>query len=489
MSHRLWLLLLGATLNGQTGTPRCAWDRAVQLHQSADFPGAAREYEVCLGSNPDRAEARSNLGAVLVKLGRYREAIDQYQAALKIAPSAIQSQLHFNLALAYYKSFQIGLAASELEALHAAQPADLKLALLLADCRLRTGRFKEAIDLLGPFDAQPGEPALDYVAGMALIRSGMVAEGQRRVDRILGRGESAEGRLLLGVARFTGGDFPGAVQEFAKAEALNPALPSLHSYHGQALLFTGDADAAVAAFRKELASNPNDFDANFHLASILSHRGKPEEARALLERAAQVRPDSEEARDALAHGFRFDAHSQSAGDPGVPVGAPAPAIPEIDLAHPAKPLVLVFGSYTCPQLRGSAADLKRVAADYQGRVDFRLVYIREAHTSTGPAGSWQSTINEREGVALPAARNLSERRRHADFCVRKLDLGWPAVADSMDNAAEAAYQAWPSRVYIVGQDGRVAFNSRLGELEFRPGSLEAALTQLLAKGAPDGRSH
>ena len=34
----------------------------------------------------DRVDARSNLGAVLVKLGRYQDAIEQYQEALKIAP-------------------------------------------------------------------------------------------------------------------------------------------------------------------------------------------------------------------------------------------------------------------------------------------------------------------------------------------------------------------------------------------------------------------
>ena len=43
---------------------------------------------------------------------------------------------------------------------------------------------------------------------------------------------------------------------------------------------------------KELAANPNDFDANLQLASILARRGQPAEARPLLERAVQVRPGS-----------------------------------------------------------------------------------------------------------------------------------------------------------------------------------------------------
>jgi tetratricopeptide (TPR) repeat protein len=486
--NRLSIVLFAVTLQGQTPPPGCALARAIQLHQAGDLSAAVREYQACLAVEPNRAEIRSNLGAVFAKLGRYQEAIDQYQAALKVAPPEIASRLHFNLALAYYKSFQIPQAASEFEALHLAQPAELNIALLLSDCYLRTGEFKKAIDLLTPFESsQHDQSAVDYVLGMAFVRDGRVAEGQFRLDRILGRGESAEGHLLLGTARFTSGDLPGAVKEFAKAEGLDPNLPSLHSYFGQALLFTGDADGAMAEFQKELAANPNDFDANLQLASILSRRGKKDEARLLLERAVQIRPGSAEARNALANGF--DAAQPPSGDPGVAPGTPAPPIASLDVSSLPRPVVLVFGSYTCPKLRTSAAGLKTLAEEYRGRVDFRLVYIREAHSEDGTGTQWQSTVNDRDGVSLPPARTLSEKREHADLCVRKLDLPFPALVDGMDGAAEAAYQAWPSRVYLLGRDGRVAFSSRLGELDFRPADLDAALRAILSKGVTDVRPH
>jgi tetratricopeptide (TPR) repeat protein len=256
-------------------------------------------------------------------------------------------------------------------------------------------------------------------------------------------------------------------------------VPSLQSYYGQALLFTGDADGATAAFRKELAANPNDYDANFQLASILAHRGKPAEARPLLERAVQVRPGSLAARDALANGFRAAAPVQT--DSGIAAGSPAPAIGPLDLSRLSKPMVLVFGSYTCPKLRGSAADLKHIAQANRGSVDFRLVYIREAHAEGGAESQWQSTINIKEGITLAPARTLPEKQDHAALCLRKLDLPFPAVVDGMDGAAETAYQAWPSRLYLVGSDGKVAFQTRLGELDFRAAELEAAIREMLAK--------
>lgn len=437
-----------------------------------------------MAEDPTRSEVRSNLGAVLARLGRYDDAIEQYRAALHHAPAAIAPQLRFNLALAYYKSFRIGEAAAELDALHSADAGNVNVSLLLADCRLRTGEYWRAVDILLPIESShPDQPAIDYVLGMAFIRLGQTAEGQKRVERILGRGDSAEGHFLLGAALFQSGNYPAAVAEFAKAVALNPDLPSLQSYYGQTLLFTGDADGATAAFRKELAANPNDFDANFQLASILWHRGKKDDARPLLERAVRVRPGSEAAREALAHGFT--PLSAGATDSGVSKGVLAPSIAGIDLRHLDRPLVLVFGSYTCPQLRSSAGALKAVSEKHRGDVEFRLVYIREAHAGA----EWQSTINEREKVALAAPRTLDEKRAHAELCVRKLELPWQAVVDGMDGQAESAYQAWPSRVYVIDREGRIAYNSRLGELEFHPAELEAVLREILSRGATDARRH
>jgi tetratricopeptide (TPR) repeat protein len=411
-------------------------------------------------------------------MGRFEEAIREYLEALKTAPPDLAPRLRFNLALAYYKSSQIPEAATELEPLHAAQPADLNLALLLADCWLRLGEYQKAINVVSPLETGNSEElALNYVLGMALIRSGRVAEGQVRVDRILRRGDSAEGHFLLGSALFEAGNYPGAVKELNQAAALNPEVPSLQSYLGRALLSTGDADGAVTAFRKELTANPNDYDANFQLASILARRGQADESHKLLAHAAQVRPGSGEARAALASGFHFD---PTPADRGVAVGAVAPPIGGLNFIGLHRPVVLVFGSYTCPKLRTSAAELKRIATEYHDRIDFRLVYISEAHADGGAESQWQSTINEKEGIDLPAPRNLAEKQDHAALCVRKLILPFAIEVDGMDAAAEKAYQAWPSRLYLVGRDGKVAFQTRLGELDFHPDDLARAIHEILA---------
>jgi tetratricopeptide (TPR) repeat protein len=237
---------------------------------------------------------RSNLGAALSTTGRYTEAIVEYQAALKHGPK--DPRIWLNLALAYYKQGQIADAAHELEGMHAAQPGNQQAILLLADCWLREGQNAKVIALLSPLDsAGNADLAITYMLGTALLRDKQVERGQRVVDRILRNGESAEARLLLGMAKLEALEYPAAIADLSKATELNPRLPDVYSYLGQAQMASGDMAAARAAFEKELAQNPNDFESNLRLAVLLKQDGDYDRARVLLGRALRVRPGDDAA--------------------------------------------------------------------------------------------------------------------------------------------------------------------------------------------------
>ncbi|HET9319811.1 MAG TPA: deiodinase-like protein, partial [Bryobacteraceae bacterium] len=317
------------------------------------------------------------------------------------------------------------------------------------------------------------------------------------VDGILRDSESAEAHFLLGSVAFMAKDYPGAVKEFFKASAVNADLPSLQSYYGQALLFTGDPDGAAAAFRKQLASDPNDYDSNLRLAQILLQRRQYGEARPLFERALRERAGSTEAALGIAKSDLGDRHSgeraaaakldgsESAG--GIPLGSMAPDFTllassgenrvRLSAFRGKRPVVLVLGSYTCPKFRSQSGVLNGLYERYHGRVEFVLVYIREAHSS----GSWQSTINQRQGIDLADPTTFEQKREYATSCVRKLKIPYTAAVDPMDNSTEKAYVAWPSRLYLVDKQGRVAFTSLLDELNFDASSLDSALQSAIAQ--------
>lgn len=524
-----------ASLAAQESSPENPLRHAMELQQAGDLEGAVRGYREFLVAHPKEVAVQANLGVVLAHLGRFDEAITEYKKAAALDPH--NADIVRNLGLAYYKSGRVEEAAREFSRSHELEPDNLQTVLLLGDCRLRMGQNREVIALLEPVEAQNADDsAIAYLLGTALIRDGQLQAGQERVDKILRKGDSAEARLMLGTQMFAAGDYPAAVKQLAGAADLNPTLPGLQGLYGQALLNTGDPDAALEAFQKELAADPNHYEANFYLAQILMVRSKWNEADPLVRRALVVRPESLEARLELADlsigenklrdaqrelealektspksaavhrrlaevddklhlnaeaarekklAASLDPTSTSARS-SPQTGDPAPDFratrmgsqDQVSLAQLRKdgPVLLVFGSYTCPNFRGAAATLNRLYPEYKDRLPFYLIYIREAHSMS----DWQSTKNQREGITLQPAANMSERQDHATMCVRKLHIEFPALLDSMNGAAEKAYAAWPSKAYLVDRNGRVQFSTALGEQDFHPAEFEAALQKLAA---------
>lgn len=293
---RLVCAALALSAAGQSPSPRDLLQHAVELHQKGDTEGAIAAYQAFLKQRPDAYQIRSNLGAVLVQAGRYEEAIAQYRQAL--AADAGNPGIQLNLALAYYKAGQIIEAAQAFHRLHAKQPENRQITLLDADCQLRLGDNQAVIALLTPLPG--GDPAVDYMLGTALVRDEQPAKGQVVINRILKSGDSAEARLLMGATKSYAMDFKGALEDLTQAVKLNPNLPDVFSYYGMALLTTGDQAGAAQAFRKELATNPNDFTSNLQLGALLRGDQKPDEARPYIERALRVRPGDPGARFQLA---------------------------------------------------------------------------------------------------------------------------------------------------------------------------------------------
>ncbi len=112
---------------------------------------------------------------------------------------------------------------------------------------------------------------------------------------------------------------------------------------------------------------------------------------------------------------------------------------------------------------------------YGGEVAFFIVYIREAH----PVGSRRP---DRE-VRVQDPSTLDERVEVAGQCVGDLDLPMPTLIDEIRNTTEAAYDAWPDRLFLVGVDGKLAYKGGHGPRGFKTGDLEVALKTVL-KASP-----
>jgi len=114
-------------------------------------------------------------------------------------------------------------------------------------------------------------------------------------------------------------------------------------------------------------------------------------------------------------------------------------------------------------------------------VQFLSIYIREAH----PVDGWwfgDGLIGKamRAGYAKAALdvydpKTIEERRSVAGRCEESLKVGIRTYVDEMDDAVSKAYAAMPTRLYLIGADGRVVYAGGLGPFGFKPDELEAAI--------------
>jgi Iodothyronine deiodinase len=105
---------------------------------------------------------------------------------------------------------------------------------------------------------------------------------------------------------------------------------------------------------------------------------------------------------------------------------------------------------------------------------FLVVYIREAHPEEG----WILPENRRSGVAVHEPITDDERQAVASTCGFNLRLRMPMVVDRLDNAVASAYGGWPDRLYLIGRNRRIAFQSDEGPFGFKPEELARAIEGL-----------
>lgn len=133
--------------------------------------------------------------------------------------------------------------------------------------------------------------------------------------------------------------------------------------------------------------------------------------------------------------------------------------------------------------------IQEIYEQYHDVVQFLNIYIREAH----PIDGWwlgrrlTKPIIERIFSSPKASmhhydpKTLEERRAVAGECESALRYGVRTYVDDMDDAVNKTYAAWPTRLYLVGIDGKVVYAGGLGPYDFRPAKLKAAIKGYLER--------
>jgi thiol-disulfide isomerase/thioredoxin len=140
-----------------------------------------------------------------------------------------------------------------------------------------------------------------------------------------------------------------------------------------------------------------------------------------------------------------------------------------------KPVVLVFGNFTCGPFRSMYPGVEAVYRRFKDDAVFLGIYVREAH----PTDGWKMESNAKVGVEVAQPKTFAERTAVAQQCHQLLKPTIPLLVDEIDDRTGNAYSGMPARLYVVDSAGRIAYKSGRGPFGFKTGEMEQALVMTL----------
>ncbi|MCH8851934.1 MAG: DUF3179 domain-containing protein [Planctomycetes bacterium] len=112
--------------------------------------------------------------------------------------------------------------------------------------------------------------------------------------------------------------------------------------------------------------------------------------------------------------------------------------------------------------------MQKMYEDYRDLVEFRLVYIREAHAADS---NW--AVGYAKDLGLLEHKNYGQRCAAAEKLFKDEKLTLPCLIDGMDNVANEAYKAHPDRIFLIRKDGILGVAGKRGPFGFVPAMNQA----------------
>lgn len=108
-----------------------------------------------------------------------------------------------------------------------------------------------------------------------------------------------------------------------------------------------------------------------------------------------------------------------------------------------KPVLLIFGSMTCPMTASAMSSLQALYYEFSEQIDFIMLYVREAHP--GEHFTQSETIDDK----LENARTLKQF----------YDIPWSVAVDNIDGDLHRALDPKPNAAFLLSNTGEILFRS------------------------------
>jgi tetratricopeptide (TPR) repeat protein len=235
----------------------------------AHWPEAKEVYARLVAAKLDDAPDLLGLGHCQVETQDYQAAVDTLNSVLRLDPTRLLA--HFYLARAY-----AGLGNAE-EAQH---EAALHRLMMDKESFVRTEESEQHEDAIKPQARQMLKEAHEEDA-LKLYREHF--KGSSATD--------ADAYVFIGKLYLFMGKTEDGLRCLHRALAINPAVRGAHTYEGILALKQGEFDKAEAAFKAELANDPNYQTAIAEMGEIRYRQGRWQEAADLLAKSRTMAPE------------------------------------------------------------------------------------------------------------------------------------------------------------------------------------------------------
>jgi Tfp pilus assembly protein PilF len=141
-------------------------------------------YRDCAEKSPAKARPHNNFGAILLRRGRLPEAIDEFQAALRIKPD--YADAHYNIGSALVKQGNLTEGIDHFSETLDLQPGNVKVLNNMAATLVLLERYPEAIEnFKKALKINPADPDLHRNIAIAMKKQGDLEGARQHFSRAL----------------------------------------------------------------------------------------------------------------------------------------------------------------------------------------------------------------------------------------------------------------------------------------------------------------
>jgi len=261
---------------------------AIAYSKNDELERAMKILSDMVKEHPDYAQAHLNLGILYTQQSRYREAVDEFQQALKIDPAndAARASCIKSLIILGQVDDALPMAEEHLRQ----NPKKAEALYLLGAVQRQRGQYAAAEPALANAVAlQPDFYDSRYDYGFVLAKLGKRPEARAQLERALKlKPDSGEARFQLAtILRAMGlkqqADEQLKMFQEGKTESVGQDVAGVKVNQANQYLTSGDPQRAIALYREAIVADPKNGRTYYDLALALDREGDAASERKALE--------------------------------------------------------------------------------------------------------------------------------------------------------------------------------------------------------------